>query len=393
MLQQTQVATVLPYFERFVAALSRRRGRSPPPPLDDVLALWSGLGYYGRARNLHRGAQVIVAEHGGEFPRRSDGLRALPGIGRSTAAAIAAFCFGERVAILDGNVKRVLARVLAFAGDLAEAGAERELWSAATALLPAQRVEAYTQGLMDLGATVCLARAPRCLLCPVREVCAARAHAERRNAIRSSRAASRAAGATTPGSSCAGATRSGWCERPAQRRLGGPVEPAGVRLDRALDRPRPRLARTGRAAAGVRPCADPSRLAPAAGALDVAGARPRPARRGVDRALARGPLVRARRRPRARPAGAPAQAARGRLSRRAAPTAQCGVCRIPHQRVDDVEPRRAGRGSSAAAWRRAAAAGSRTSGSPPSRRCRSDAAGGTAPRLARTASRPHRPGS
>jgi A/G-specific adenine glycosylase len=142
-------------------------------PLDDVLALWSGLGYYGRARNLHRAAQLIVAEHGGEFPRRSDLLATLPGIGRSTAAAIAAFCFGERAAILDGNVKRVLARVLAFAGDLAESASERELWSAATALLPSSSVEAYTQGLMDLGATVCLARAPRCLLCPVRDICVA----------------------------------------------------------------------------------------------------------------------------------------------------------------------------------------------------------------------------
>ena len=106
-----------------------------------MLAAWSGLGYYGRARNLHRCAQVVVAEHGGEFPATSAALAELPGIGRSTAAAIAAFCFGERVAILDGNVKRVLARVLAFDGDLAEARAERELWDAATALLPARDIE------------------------------------------------------------------------------------------------------------------------------------------------------------------------------------------------------------------------------------------------------------
>jgi len=189
MLQQTQVATVLPYFRRFVERFPDVRALAAAP-LDDVLALWSGLGYYGRARNLHRAAQVIVAEHGGEFPRRSDVLATLPGIGRSTAAAIAAFCFGERVAILDGNVKRVLARVLAFAGDLAEAGAERELWSAATALLPASSVEAYTQGLMDLGATVCLARAPRCLLCPVREVCvAARTGTQDRYPVKSRRVA------------------------------------------------------------------------------------------------------------------------------------------------------------------------------------------------------------
>ena len=172
MLQQTQVATVLAYFERFVARFPDVRALAAAS-LDDVLALWSGLGYYGRARNLHRAAQVIVAEHGGEFPRSSEALAALPGIGRSTAAAIAAFSFGERVAILDGNVKRVLTRVLAFAGDLAEAGAERELWGAATGLLPARGIEAYTQGLMDLGATICVARAPRCLLCPVHGLCAA----------------------------------------------------------------------------------------------------------------------------------------------------------------------------------------------------------------------------
>ena len=172
MLQQTQVATVLAYFERFVARFPDVQTLAAAS-LDDILALWSGLGYYGRARNLHRAAQVIVAEHGGEFPRSSEALAALPGIGRSTAAAIAAFSFGERVAILDGNVKRVLTRVLAFAGDLAEAGAERELWSAATGLLPARGIGAYTQGLMDLGATICVARAPRCLLCPVRDLCAA----------------------------------------------------------------------------------------------------------------------------------------------------------------------------------------------------------------------------
>jgi A/G-specific adenine glycosylase len=172
MLQQTQVATVRAYFDRFVARFTDVRALAAASQ-DDVLALWSGLGYYGRARHLHRCAQVIVAEHGGEFPRTSKALVELPGIGRSTAAAIAAFCFGERVAILDGNVKRVLARVLAFEGDLAEAGAERELWEAATALLPSTGIEAYTQGLMDLGATVCLARSPRCLLCPAVDLCAA----------------------------------------------------------------------------------------------------------------------------------------------------------------------------------------------------------------------------
>jgi A/G-specific adenine glycosylase len=172
MLQQTQVATVLGYYERFTDRFADVRALAAAEP-GDVLSAWSGLGYYGRARHLHRCAQVVVAEHGGEFPRSSAELVQLPGIGRSTAAAIAAFCFGERVAILDGNVKRVLARVLAFDGDLAEARAERELWDAATALLPAHDVEAYTQGLMDLGATICLTRSPRCLLCPALDLCAA----------------------------------------------------------------------------------------------------------------------------------------------------------------------------------------------------------------------------
>ncbi len=173
MLQQTQVATVLPYYARFlerypdVAALAAA-------PLEDVLALWSGLGYYSRARNLHRCAQAVVAEHGGAFPRTAEALAGLPGIGPSTAAAIAAFCYGERAAILDGNVKRVLARWLAFDGDLADAGPVRDLWQRAQALLPNRDVDVYTQGLMDLGARLCTPRAPRCGDCPVARGCAAR---------------------------------------------------------------------------------------------------------------------------------------------------------------------------------------------------------------------------
>ena len=174
MLQQTQVRAVLGYYARFTARFPDVRALASASQ-GDVLALWSGLGYYGRARNLHRCAQIVVAEHGGEFPRTAAALAVLPGIGRSTAAAIAAFCFGERVAILDGNVKRVLTRLLAFDGDLAEAGAERALWNEATRLLPETGIERYTQGLMDLGATVCLPRAPLCLLCPVRELCIAAA--------------------------------------------------------------------------------------------------------------------------------------------------------------------------------------------------------------------------
>ena len=171
MLQQTQVATVLGYYERFLARFPDVAALAAAS-LDDVFGLWSGLGYYSRARNLHRCAQAVVAQHGGRFPGSSAALMELPGIGRSTAAAIAAFCFGERVAILDGNVRRVLTRVLAFDGDLAEAKHERALWAEATALLPELDIERYTQGLMDLGATLCSARAPTCLLCPVHEDCA-----------------------------------------------------------------------------------------------------------------------------------------------------------------------------------------------------------------------------
>ena len=180
MLQQTQVKAVLGHYARFVARFPDVHALAAAAP-GDVLAAWSGLGYYSRARNLHRCAQVVVAEHGGEFPSTSEALARLPGIGRSTAAAIAAFCFGERAAILDGNVKRVLARVLAFEGDLAEPRAERALWDAATALLPAHDIEAYTQGMMDVGATLCRVRAPHCLLCPASAVCAAaRAGAQER---------------------------------------------------------------------------------------------------------------------------------------------------------------------------------------------------------------------
>lgn len=174
MLQQTQVSTVLGYYERFLQRFPDVRALAEAP-LDDVLALWSGLGYYARARNLHRCAQAVVTEHGGSFPPSAVLLAELPGIGRSTGAAIAAFCFGERVAILDGNVKRVLARVLGFEADLASAAAERELWAEATALLPpgGEGIEAYTQGLMDLGATVCTQRSPQCLLCPLQVRCIA----------------------------------------------------------------------------------------------------------------------------------------------------------------------------------------------------------------------------
>ena len=178
MLQQTQVATVIGYYSRFLERFPTV-GELAAAGEDAVLGLWSGLGYYSRARNLHRCAQDVVALHGGQFPRTAALLQTLPGIGRSTAAAIASFCFGERVAILDGNVKRVLTRVLGFSADLAKAANEHALWEKATELLPSRNVlqsmPRYTQGVMDLGATICTGRQPKCLLCPVQKICRASA--------------------------------------------------------------------------------------------------------------------------------------------------------------------------------------------------------------------------
>ncbi|AKM31005.1 A/G-specific adenine glycosylase [Pandoraea faecigallinarum] len=174
MLQQTQVATVIPYYGRFlerfpdVAALARA-------PQDDVMALWSGLGYYSRARNLHRCAQVVVAEHGGRFPADPETLATLPGIGRSTAAAIAAFAYDAHAAILDGNVKRVLARVFGIEGFPGAPKVEREMWALAESLLPQRDLPAYTQGMMDLGATLCGRGKPRCGECPFDGDCVAHA--------------------------------------------------------------------------------------------------------------------------------------------------------------------------------------------------------------------------
>ena len=149
MLQQTQVATVIPYYERFLEKYPTAAALAAASE-DDVLALWAGLGYYARGRNLHAAARII-AERG--FPQSQDEIEALPGVGRSTAAAIAAFAFGERAAILDGNVKRVLSRCFAVED-------EKALWPLAEKLLPRRDIEAYTQALMDLGATVCTRAAP-----------------------------------------------------------------------------------------------------------------------------------------------------------------------------------------------------------------------------------------
>ncbi len=178
MLQQTQVATVVDYYARFLQRFPDVISLSNAQQ-DEVLALWSGLGYYSRARNLLRCAQMIASEYNGRFPRTASELAQLPGIGPSTAAAIAAFCFGERISIADGNVRRVLSRLLAFDGDLAQVAAQRHLWDLAQSLLPAtpseQDMVSYTQGLMDLGSGVCTPRRPNCGACPVESLCKARA--------------------------------------------------------------------------------------------------------------------------------------------------------------------------------------------------------------------------
>jgi A/G-specific adenine glycosylase len=175
MLQQTQVATVVPYFERFVAEFPDVATLAAAP-VDQVLRLWAGLGYYSRARNLHRAARLVVERHGGAVPIDAGALAALPGVGRSTAAAIAVFAGGARAAILDGNVKRVLARHRGIAGYPGERAVEGRLWEIADALLPARddAIEQYTQGLMDLGATLCTRTNPGCERCPVGADCVAR---------------------------------------------------------------------------------------------------------------------------------------------------------------------------------------------------------------------------
>ncbi len=172
MLQQTQVRTVIPYFERFVAALPSLEALAEAP-LDQVLALWSGLGYYRRARHLHECAKRCLAEHDGELPRDIDALAALPGIGRSTAAAILAQAHGEPHAILDGNVRRVLARHRAVYGWTGLPAVQRELWRIAEAYTPSVRAADYTQAIMDLGALVCARRKPLCPACPVNADCIA----------------------------------------------------------------------------------------------------------------------------------------------------------------------------------------------------------------------------
>ena len=172
MLQQTQVQSVRPYYVRFLAHFPDL-SHLAAAPLDEVLALWSGLGYYARARHLQRCAQVLVADYEGRFPDDPARLAALPGIGRSTAAAIAVFAFGKRAAILDGNVKRVLTRCFAIEGHPSATPVERRLWALAESLLPKRHIERYTQGMMDLGATLCTRLRPQCSTCPLQTICRA----------------------------------------------------------------------------------------------------------------------------------------------------------------------------------------------------------------------------
>ncbi len=172
MLQQTQVAAVIPYYQRFLMRFPDVASLAAAPS-EEVMAHWSGLGYYSRARNLHRCAQRVLAEHAGVFPSDPRLLADLPGIGRSTAAAIAAFSYGTRAAILDGNVKRVFARVFGIDGYPGQKTIEDKLWLRAVALLPQQEIGAYTQGLMDLGATLCTRGRPSCPTCPLAQRCVA----------------------------------------------------------------------------------------------------------------------------------------------------------------------------------------------------------------------------
>ena len=181
MLQQTQVSTVLDYYAKFLNHFPTVADLANASQ-DQVMGLWSGLGYYSRARNLHQCAKDVMTKFGGQFPQTAAELVSLPGIGRSTAAAVASFCFSERVAIMDGNVKRVLTRVWAYDADLSLGKNEKVLWQMAEDALPTEKIQSamprYSQALMDLGATICLPRKPLCQACPVRSECKAHAKGE-----------------------------------------------------------------------------------------------------------------------------------------------------------------------------------------------------------------------
>jgi A/G-specific adenine glycosylase len=173
MLQQTQVATVIPYYQRFMVRFPTVRSLADAP-IDDVLHLWTGLGYYARARNMHRSAVLVRDQYGGEFPNTFEAVAELPGIGRSTAGAILALSQGQRFPILDGNVKRVLSRYFCVEGSPLERTVLERLWQLAEQCTPHDKVDTYTQAIMDLGATICTRRKPLCAYCPLSEGCVAR---------------------------------------------------------------------------------------------------------------------------------------------------------------------------------------------------------------------------
>jgi A/G-specific adenine glycosylase len=195
MLQQTQVAAVIPYFERFMRRFPSVQALAAAP-LDEVLHQWTGLGYYARARNLQACAKALIAHHGGEFPASLEAVMELPGIGRSTAGAILAISRGERHPILDGNVKRVLARVFGIGGDPAATAVLADLWQRAERCTPQQRVADYTQAIMDLGATVCSRTRPACERCPMNTGCVAKRDGKQRELPGSKRKRLRGARAT-----------------------------------------------------------------------------------------------------------------------------------------------------------------------------------------------------
>ncbi len=172
MLQQTQVKTVIPYFEKFIQRFPSLKELAEAKR-DEVLTYWAGLGYYARARNLHKMAEMLVTQHRGKFPKDLATLQKLPGLGRSTASAILAICFGQAYPILDGNVKRVLTRFLGIKGYPADKKIEERLWKEAEILLPKREIPNYTQAIMDLGAMICTPRNPACFLCPVQSACVA----------------------------------------------------------------------------------------------------------------------------------------------------------------------------------------------------------------------------
>ena len=174
MLQQTQVATVIPYYLRFLEQFPQLADLAAAP-VEEIMALWSGLGYYARARNLHAAARAVMTVHGGRFPQDPEAIVLLPGIGRSTANSIATFCFGAHAPILDGNVKRVLCRAYGIEGFPAGGAVERRLWALAEELMPTRHGATYNQAQMDLGASVCTRTKPRCEACPLSDICVARA--------------------------------------------------------------------------------------------------------------------------------------------------------------------------------------------------------------------------